>query len=414
MSDGAPSVRRPGWKWGVCGLLLLASAVNYMDRQTLAGASVRITRELGLTDLQYGRIEAVFGMGFALGSLVFGWLSDRCSVRRLYAGVLAAWSLAGMAAGFASDGTQLFWSRAILGFFEAGHWPCAIRTVRALMAERDRPMGNGLLQSGASVGAIITPLVLLGLMGDGDGEWRRPFLVVGVAGMAWLVPWLWMVREEDLPVPRDTDPGGRVSMGQLLGSARMWVVLATIACINTTWQVLRAWLPRFLQEGRGMAESGALWFNSAWFVMADVGCLGAGALASWLAGRGRSMDGARLVVFGICAGFCALGWVLPLLPRGPMLLVVLGLMAAGSLGVFPLYHAFTQDLPGSRQGMVTGMAGVAGWVTPALAHEGLGRLKMMTGSYDAGLAVGGLLPSVALGLLAWSWRAQSRARAPAS
>ena len=120
------------------------------------------------------------------------------------------------------------------------------------------------------------------------------------------------------------------------------------------------------------------------------------------------MDGARLVVFGICAGFCALGLVLPFLPRGPMLFGVLGLMAAGSLGVFPLYHAFTQDLPGSRQGMVTGMAGVAGWMTPAMAHEGLGRLKMMTGSYDAGLAVAGLLPCVALGLLAWAWRAGAR------
>ncbi|MEN9677996.1 MAG: hypothetical protein RIS76_3892, partial [Verrucomicrobiota bacterium] len=42
------SLRAPSWKWTVCGLLLLASAINYMDRQTLAGASVRISREFHL------------------------------------------------------------------------------------------------------------------------------------------------------------------------------------------------------------------------------------------------------------------------------------------------------------------------------------------------------------------------------
>jgi hypothetical protein len=33
------------WKWWICGLLLLASAINYMDRQTLANAAVHITHE---------------------------------------------------------------------------------------------------------------------------------------------------------------------------------------------------------------------------------------------------------------------------------------------------------------------------------------------------------------------------------
>ncbi len=392
------------WKWSVCGLLLLASAVNYMDRQTLAQASVRITRELGLTDLQYGRVEAVFAYGFALGSLVFGWLADRGSVRGLYAVVLAAWSLAGMAAGLAADGTQLFWCRAVLGFFEAGHWPCAIRTTRALLDEKDRPMGNGLLQSGASLGAIITPVVLLGMMGNEEGGWRRPFILVGMAGMAWLVPWLWMVRSSDLRPPLAMRTGDAVPIRSLLASGRLWTVLATIACINTTWQVLRAWLPKFLQQGRGMAETDTLWFNSAWFAMADVGCIGAGAAATWLARSGRTVPGARLMVFGVCAAACALGAVLPALPTGPVLLVVLGLMAAGALGVFPLYHAFTQDLPSTRQGLVTGMAGVAGWVSPALAHEALGRLTATTGSYDAGLAVAGMLPLAPLALLAWAWR----------
>ena len=70
-------------------MLLLASAINYMDRQTLANASVRISREFALTQAQYGNVEAVFGYAFAAGSLVFGWLADRLPLRWLYALVRA-------------------------------------------------------------------------------------------------------------------------------------------------------------------------------------------------------------------------------------------------------------------------------------------------------------------------------------
>jgi hypothetical protein len=49
----------------ICILLLLASAVNYMDRQTLAVTASRIKSEFDLDNVQYGRVEAVFGYSFA-------------------------------------------------------------------------------------------------------------------------------------------------------------------------------------------------------------------------------------------------------------------------------------------------------------------------------------------------------------
>ena len=57
-ADPNPLNRPATWKWTICGLLLLASAINYMDRQTLANAAVRITREFHLSQAQYGNIEA--------------------------------------------------------------------------------------------------------------------------------------------------------------------------------------------------------------------------------------------------------------------------------------------------------------------------------------------------------------------
>ena len=53
--------RSTAWKWWVCALLLGASTINYMDRQTLANAAVHITREFQLSQEQYGNLELAFG-----------------------------------------------------------------------------------------------------------------------------------------------------------------------------------------------------------------------------------------------------------------------------------------------------------------------------------------------------------------
>ncbi len=410
-ADPNPLNRPATWKWTICGLLLLASAINYMDRQTLANAAVRITKEFHLSQAQYGNIEAVFAYAFAAGSVVFGWLADRFSVRWLYAVVLTMWSLAGLATGFVRDEQELLWCRMALGFFEAGHWPCAIRTTRALLDPRERSLGNSVLQSGTSIGAIITPLIMTGLMTSELGSWRVAFQTVGATGFVWLILWFTLVRKSDLPAPvrvRDNpDKNAEQSLWSILFSRRMMVIFVVIAGINTTWQILRAWLPKILQEGRGYTESETLYFTSAWYLATDVGCLGAGALAVWL-GRGRlSVHAARVIVFAGCGALCASCAITPWLDKGWVLLAVLLLAGAGALGVFPLYHAFTQDLSGRHQGKITGIAGVVAWVLPAQAQKFFGVLADRTHSFDQGLMLAAFLPFIAVLPLWWFWENKS-------
>ena len=69
------------WKWTVCGLLLLATMINYMDRLTINQTASRVKEELRLNDEQYGNIEFAFGVAFAVGALVVGWSADRWNVR---------------------------------------------------------------------------------------------------------------------------------------------------------------------------------------------------------------------------------------------------------------------------------------------------------------------------------------------
>src|SRR5438128_1717868 len=122
------SHRLASWKWWICGLLLLASALNYMDRQTLANVATRITRQFHLSEEQYGNLEQNFGLAFACGSLFFGWLVDRLPVRWVYPVVVSLWSGVGFLTASVANYPELLLCRTALGFFEGGHWPCAIKT----------------------------------------------------------------------------------------------------------------------------------------------------------------------------------------------------------------------------------------------------------------------------------------------
>jgi ACS family hexuronate transporter-like MFS transporter len=407
MTD-APPQRSAVWKWWVCGLLLCASAINYLDRQALANAAHRITTQFQLSQEQYGNLELGFGYAFAGGSLFFGILVDRLAVRWLYPLVLVLWSATGFVTGLVQGYGELLVCRTLLGFFEAGHWPCAIKTTQRLLEPKDRSMGNSVLQSGASLGAIVTPLIMTALMTQELGSWRFAFQAIALVGVLWIVAWFATVREGELaglppqPAPEGQSGNPHDSAWKVILSRRMLVILVVVALINTCWQILRAWLPKFLQEGRGYSEEQALCFNSLYFVATDVGCLGAGALTLWLHRRGFAVHGARCATFAGCAVLCALTLVVAWLPKGWLLLAGLLVVGAGALGVFPIYHAFTQDLTRHHQGKVTGVAGVAAWaLSPAQKY--FGRLVDQTGSFDLGFALAGCLPLFAFVALYFFW-----------
>src|SRR5579871_271687 len=158
-----PDFRRThsqAWRWWVCALLLCASAINYMDRQTLANAATRISRQFDLTQEQYGNLEFGFGWALAAVSMLFGFVVDRFPVRWVYPAALTLWSATGFASGLVTSYSGLLVCRTLLGLFEAGHWPCAVKTTQRLLVPGDRAMGNSVLQSGTSIGAVITPLVM--------------------------------------------------------------------------------------------------------------------------------------------------------------------------------------------------------------------------------------------------------------
>ena len=426
----ASTTRPRSWAWAVSGLLLLATMINYMDRQTLANVAVRVTTEFGLNQEQYGDLEFAFGWAFAAGSLLFGFLVDRVSVRWLYPSALLGWSAAGFATGLARSYEELLVCRTALGVFEAGHWPCALATIQRLLSRADRTMGNSVLQSGASFGAIVTPLIVVGIIhwtdpgeaarfahfalggppavaatGPAPSVWQLPFLAVGAVGTLWVIGWLCLIRGGDLAKPAPTDAAvAAPPTWSFVFDRRFVALLVMVTALNTSWQIIRAWLPKFLQQGRGYEESTALFFNSAYYIATDVGCLTAGAMTLVLARRGFGVHRSRVVVFAVCACLTALTGVVAMMPPGWPMLGVLLVIAAGSLGLFPCYYSFTQELSTAHMGKVTGLLAATGWFVSSPVQKGFGRLVDVTGSFDLGFGLVGLPPLVALGLLLLVWR----------
>lgn len=240
MTDTFPPPRSPSWKWWVCVLLLLATMVNYMDRLTLNQLSVRIMEALSLDAAQYGQLESAFGFAFALGAITAGWLADRFSVRWLYAVSVVAWSAAGLCTGLSQGFLGLLVCRFALGFAEAGNWPCALRTTQAILPPDRRTTGNGILQSGAAFGAVLTPPLVLGLIALGEyagirETWRLPFVVVGAIGFGWAVLWLLSVRTADLPAPRGPKQPSLVAVLGVLLTLLAFDVGLRVAAARPEW-----------------------------------------------------------------------------------------------------------------------------------------------------------------------------------
>lgn len=401
MSDETPT-RSSSWRWGICLLLLAATTINYLDRMALAAVSLRVTGEFGLTHEKYGALEEGFSWAFAMGSLVFGFLADRLPLRFLYPFILFCWSCSGFMTGFVRSYDHLVVCRILLGFYEAGHWPCALKTVQRLLDAKDRPMANGLLQSGASVGAILTPFIVQPFLSHGAG-WRTPFMVIGAVGALWCVGWLIAIRGSDLKDP--VAPSGASSDGFLRAvlSRRFLALVLMLSLINSAFQIPRAWLTLFLGKGRGYDEATANYFTSPYYLAAGLGTLAAGTLALRMTRRGVAVHAARVRVFAGMALLAASTTAVAVLPKGGALLAALLVVGFGALGVFPSYYSFAQELSERHVGKVNGLLSVCGWIATARAQLLFGRAVDARKSFDLPLGLVGWAPLVALVLFLALW-----------
>ncbi len=429
-----PNERSNTWRWCVCGLLLCATMLLYMDRLTISVLAKRICTEYGFSNEKYGSLDTGLSYAFAAGAFFFGFLVDRLGPRFLYPGVVVAWSCAGLATAHsdvigawmlpdadAAEQTYLGFMacRVALGFFESGHWPCALVTTQIILARADRSLGNSILQSGAALGSIVTPLIVLALQTGDPGGWRPPFTAIGCIGMAWIVPWLLLIRTGDLQhriaAADDSEPDTTPKLWSVDACRILAALIVMVICINFTWQYFRVWLPKYLQETHGYDDAGMAWFTSAYYVAADIGCIGVGFWVKGLVGRGWAVHQARLATFTACAALTFLAVAVAFMPNADVaangfwaapslgLLIVLLLVAAGSLGLFPNYYSFAQELSRKHQGKISGALSTIAWIGSGTMQRLAGRNIDETGSFTTGIVLAGSLPVAACVALWLFW-----------
>ena len=129
-------------------------------------------------------IEQGFGLAFAVGGIVTGFIADRISPRWLYPMVLLGWSTRRLRDRLGHELPRAAGLPGAAGFLRGRAVALRLVTAQRLLSRRDRPLGNSIIQSGASLGAIATPIVVLLLATDSTESWRLPFRVIGAAGVA--------------------------------------------------------------------------------------------------------------------------------------------------------------------------------------------------------------------------------------
>jgi ACS family hexuronate transporter-like MFS transporter len=153
-------------------------------------------------------------------------------------------------------------------------------------------------------------------------------------------------------------------------------------------------MPMMLEKEHGYTNKQTQLFSSAYYLVAGVGCIAVGFLVKWLAARGWSVHRARMATFLVCALLTALGMVAPVLPASWLLPPLLLAIGFGSLGQFPTYYAFTQELSVRQMGKVTGVLSFVTWTSFALVSWLIGLWIDRTGSYSAVTFIAGLTPLV--------------------
>ncbi len=449
--------------WGLCWLLFASTALCYMDRQAVALVSVDIKAEFRLDDRGYGWVVAAFGMAYALFQVPAGFLADSRDVRGTYALAVAGWSMAGIAAAFSPSLGVLLGLRAMLGVGEGFNWPCALRVTGRILPPADRGLGNGIFNSGAAVGAVLTPLIVPVLAARWG--WRAAFVVVGSSGFVWTLVWLAITRRMaretfapevpsggSSPMPRRSaisalvlvaiasataltglkvglpalwwavamlvigplviarglpespkGPGWLASLGRIVRLRRFWTLAVVSISINVCWHFLANWIGNFFQEERslGLLRGGAV--SALPFLAADAGNLLGGGLSRRLTNGSRSPMAARFLVMGGGAALIASGSGVGLLHRDAAIVALLMVMALGAASFMANYFALCQEVDAARTGLVVGYLGSLGNLFAAGFQPIAGHLKDVTGGLGVSFAIVGLLPIIGMVALAAGW-----------
>ena len=297
------------FRWLVLGVFVLSSAINYLDRQTLAMLAPVLRAEFRLSNTDYGLILAAFSVTYAVSAPFAGMLIDRVGLNRAASLAVGLWSCAGIATGFTSGLAGLVGCRAVLGSAEAAGIPSAGKAIHQYLRPAERALGNAVNQAGVSLGMILAPPVATYLAVRAG--WRQAFVVTGILGLIWIPIWQWTSgRARVAPTTKLSSGAG----AEMLADHRMWAFVAANALSMVGYSLWTNWTTLYLVEVHGLTLVQAAWYSWIPPVLAAVGGASGGWLSLWLVARGLSALPAR---FRVCVAASVVSLATAAIPLAP-------------------------------------------------------------------------------------------------
>jgi ACS family hexuronate transporter-like MFS transporter len=290
-------------RWVICGLLLFGIAVNYIDRQTFGILAPQLQREIGWSELQYGRLVNAFQIPYAVMLLAVGWIIDRVGTRWGLALGMIWWSVAEMAHAFAGTVTQFGVARFFLGAGEAAGMPGSVKAIGEWFPKQERATATGLLNAATAVGSIVAPIIVPLTAATAYG-WKGAFVVTGAIGAVWLVGWLALYQHPsrhhrlssterafiEEGVVEKTEP---VSWVRLLGYRQLWAYAGSRIITDPVYWFFLYWTPKYLAESHNIRGTAVIPYLTTVYIITAIGSMLGGYLSSALIQRGWTVNRAR-------------------------------------------------------------------------------------------------------------------------
>jgi ACS family hexuronate transporter-like MFS transporter len=402
-----------GLRWWIIGLIFFATLINYVDRLTISVLAPVITRELGLSNLEFASVATWFLVAYTISQTLSGKLYDRVGTRKGFTISVIVWSSAAMAHTFARGLASLSLFRFALGLGEAGNWPGAAKAIAEWFPVKQRAFAMAIFNSGAALGSVIAPPLIVWL--QLRYGWQATFIVTGALGLIWLGAWLVLYRapeshpwisDEELRLIREDAAGPESATARsvaaqkglltprwrdLLRCRQVWAIVLARFFVDPIWWLYITWLPKYLADVRGFSLAQIGYFAWVPYVAADVGSLFGGWMAGHLIGRGWSVGSARRAVIVGAALLMPAGMLAAFASRPLEALVLIAAVLFGFQAWINNVQTLPSDLFPSRA--VASVAGLGG------TGAGIGAIlfTLSTGwvvdhfSYTPVLVIAGLL-----------------------
>ena len=347
-----------------------------------------IAKDLGLIDTSLPRedqqrqakdmlaiITMFFMVAYGISQLVSGKIYDKIGTRRGFTLSALLWGGADALASVSTGLKSLTFFRVMLGLGEAGPWPGTTKSNAEGVPQKERALAQGIFGGAASMGSIVAPIIIPALfLAFG---WRITFVVVGMLGIVWVIPWLLINKKGPKEHPWITDkerdyilsgqPECKVSCdtakswGQLLGEKKNYAVILGRFFLDPIWWMFVTWLPIYLIEVFGLDIKQIA--MSAWvpYVGAAIGSIAGGWFSGLLINRGRSVNFARKTAMIVGSCFIIPGMAMAATASSAMMAVV---MMAFILGGYQFVMTNIQTLvsdfqTGKAVGSLAGLGGAS-------------------------------------------------------